>query len=417
MLPSLGKSIPDVIAEYKYKVNKIPELISEYVASVESVKLNTTIGGQYVGDVFGGHNRLYDSSMRDNLIKSAWLHIYHGLNIDVIASASDKKRFEMAMEKPPEFTLDNISATFGDYVKRPRFHILKGFAECFTSLDPSYKSHSKVKVGVAGLPKRIIMSGFGGYGQYAQDRLKNLIDSLLVYRGEPMTGYGEISDILDKMKRADYVKSYGLTFKYFKNGNCHIHFDAETARDINMALAEFYGEVLPDDAGEKPTERAASTAVSKDLQYYPTPRPAVDQLLRNLYIKRDSKVLEPSCGDGCILDALPPCDAVGVEFHTGRALEARAKGHSVVIGNFLEMPPEPKYDFVIMNPPFYGRHYVKHIDHAKKFLNEGGILVSILPATAWYDHGAVSGKWRDLPVGSFSDSGTNVPTGILTVFA
>lgn len=66
-----------------------------------------------------------------------------------------------------------------------------------------------------------------------------------------------------------------------------------------------------------------------------------------------------------------------------------------------------------MNPPFYGRHYVKHVQHALRFLKPGGTLVSILPATAHYDHDELKGEWRDLPVASFADAGTNVPTGLL----
>ena len=36
-----------------------------------------------------------------------------------------------------------------------------------------------------------------------------------------------------------------------------------------------------------------------------------------------------------------------------------------------------------------------------------------MAATAHYDHGELKGEWRDLPVGSFADAGTNVPTGLL----
>jgi hypothetical protein len=78
-----------------------------------------------------------------------------------------------------------------------------------------------------------------------------------------------------------------------------------------------------------------------------------------------------------------------------------------------------------MNPPFYGRHYAKHVRHAFKFLKPGGTLKAILPATARYDHGELDdmipksrwgdSAWRDLPVGSFSESGTNVNTTILTL--
>lgn len=45
-------------------------------------------------------------------------------------------------------------------------------------------------------------------------------------------------------------------------------------------------------------------------------------------------------------------------------------------------------------------------------------LVAVLPATARYDHGGLdhlNGRWEDLPVGSFAESGANVNTTILTV--
>ena len=109
--------------------------------------------------------------------------------------------------------------------------------------------------------------------------------------------------------------------------------------------------------------------------------------------------------------------AAGIEYHFGRAAEARAKGHNVLTANFLEQPAKAEFDIVLMNPPFYGRHYVKHVRHALKFLKPGGTLVSILPATAWYDHGELKGEWQDLPVGSFAEAGTNVPTGLLKLRA
>lgn len=66
-----------------------------------------------------------------------------------------------------------------------------------------------------------------------------------------------------------------------------------------------------------------------------------------------------------------------------------------------------------MNPPFAGCHWRKHLDHAMRFLVDGGGLVAILPGTAWYDGhlSDIKGTWRDLPVASFAESGTNVPTG------
>ena len=100
----------------------------------------------------------------------------------------------------------------------------------------------------------------------------------------------------------------------------------------------------------------------------------------------------------------------------------RAKGYGVMQANFLQVQPDPVFDFVLMNPPFYGKHYQKHVEHARKFLKPGGVLYAILPITAVTDHGFVDpGRgwdvWKDLPPGSFSESGTNINTGIVRMFA
>jgi SAM-dependent methyltransferase len=177
---------------------------------------------------------------------------------------------------------------------------------------------------------------------------------------------------------------------------------------------------------QSPT-KAPSTAVAKDLQFYWSPHEVIDRAMEfagvpNLHEWRNNppepmRILEPSCGDGRILDAIRARGhrGLGIEYHAGRVAEARAKGHSVVLSNFLECPPSREFDAVVMNPPFYGRHYVKHVRHALKFLKPGGVLVSILPATAYYDHKDIDGEWRDLPVASFAEAGTNVPTGMLKI--
>jgi SAM-dependent methyltransferase len=155
-------------------------------------------------------------------------------------------------------------------------------------------------------------------------------------------------------------------------------------------------------------------------QYYPTPVAVIDQILRNLSFSDGQMILEPSCGDGRIMDALRKqrvsLRVTGVEVDPGRAAEARAKGHHVMQANFLQCQPAADWDYVLMNPPFYGRHWKLHLDHALKFLKPGGHLVCILPASAHYDHGDLPGEWHDLPVASFAESGTNVPTGYLTCY-
>jgi hypothetical protein len=446
-LPARNRTVSDLIEEYEEKVANAPAAIQAVQEAWRNLELASTIQGKYAHGISRYYPHVSESDVKSSLLRSGWKAIYDRCQIDMIASADDKRLFERTFEKPPELTFENAKATFGDYLMRPRYHILRGLAEVFSQLDPAYKSHSNVKVGVKGLPKRVIVSNVGGYGSYGRDKIRDIINAIAAYRGEPLMSNAELGK-LDSFhsyssgpvageiafdgshhiaKDDDGIEkrapNRGVTLRKFQNGNGHVFFDKWALLDINRALAEFYGDVLPDVEEEDATPQA-STAVSKDLQFYWSPKKVIETALdeAGIYSPRYSgdrqyayRVLEPSCGDGRILDELRArgCDAFGIEVHAGRAAEARAKGHSVLTANFLEQPARADFDFVIMNPPFYGRHYVKHVNHAMKFLKPGGILVSILPASAYYDHKELTGQWRDLPQGSFSEAGTNVPTGIL----
>jgi len=439
------RTVADLIAEYEEKIANVENAIEAFNSAFDDLQMAGTVMGNFVEPI-GSRSYLNANSLKVNLLKSGWKAVYNRLDIAKIASAKDKKLFDQTMANPPPLTMETAKATFGDYLMRPRFHILRGLAEAFASLDPAYRSHSKVRIGVKGLPKRVILNGWGEYsGSWARDRFRDIVNALAAYQGIEHFAHAEFSAIsvmhdrgedavldgkpVSRTDRYGKVKTFqtvnrGLTVRKFGNGNAHVYFTPDTLLDINRALAEFYGEVLPD-AEPEGVKPSASTAVSKDLQFYPTPRAVVDAAMEFAGIPNPAhytnykmpilKVLEPSCGDGRILDVLHERgqDCFGIEYHPARASVARAKGHAVLTANFLEHPPTPEFDVVVMNPPFYGRHYAQHVRHAYKFLKPGGTLVSILPATAHYDHCELKGEWRDLPVGSFSESGTNVPTGML----
>lgn len=420
-VPSLQRSLSDIVAEYDQKKAAIKAAVGAFEKAGIDVQMAATIGGTYGrNNINVGH--VHDRELESNLLTSAWLHVYSGLSIDVIASPTDKRLFDQAMAAPPPFTIDNIRGTFGKYVLDPRGNILRGLAEVFCDLDQAYKSHDKVKIGVAGLPKRVVMRGFGQWDSYGKNQVQTILNALATYQGRPLTTWDEL-DSLVKHGRSD---SRGVQLKTFKNGNGHLHFEPATLADINRALAEYYGDVLADTVDEKPTQKAASTAVSKDLQYYPTPAVVVEKVIGGLYGIAGKRVLEPSCGDGRIMDGLRKAKAkpYGIEVDATRANQCRAKGHNVLTANFLETVPTRDFDFVVMNPPFYGKHYAKHVRHAFDFLKPEGTLVAILPITARYDHGLLEdlgsysrydGPWSDLPVGSFSESGTNINTTVFTV--
>lgn len=449
-VPALQRTVADLIEEYEAKHAAIEDAISAFDSAFTALGMAATVQGHFVEPV-GSKSYLHASSLRANLLKSAWMAVYHRVGVEAVSSAKDKALWKQTLASPPPLTMETAKATFGDYLMRPRFHILRGLAEAFAALDPAYRSHSKVRIGVKGLPKRIILNGWGEYSVgWARDRFRDIVNALAAYQGIEHFAHAEFGamDIMHRQgedavldgqsvcrtDRYGKVETFatvdrGMSIRKFGNGNAHVYFTPGTLLDINRALAEFYGEVLPD-AETEGVKPSASTAVSKDLQFYPTPRAVIDEAMEFAHIPNPAhysrhhgsapvlRVLEPSCGDGRIMDVLRERkqDAFGIEYHPGRAAEARAKGHSVLTANFLEHPARPEFDVVVMNPPFYGQHWRKHVDHALRFLKPGGTLVSILPATAHYDHGA-EGDWRDLPVASFSESGTNVPTGMLRLRA
>jgi hypothetical protein len=260
--------------------------------------------------------------------------------------------------------------------------------------------------------------------------VRDILNALAAYQRKPLAIHTEILSLfkneealLAEWEYTDYqgkpvtFPARGVRLRRFSNGNGHLFFEPDTLRDINLALAEYYGDVLPDCSEEKPDQQRQSTAVSKDLQYYPTPVAVVERVVSGIYIQQGDRVLEPSCGCGRFLDALRKAgaDVMGIEVDPGRVAHARAKGHRVMLANFLETVPTGDYSRVVLNPPFFKTHYAKHVNHALKFLKPGGTLTAILPVTARYDHGLLDGRWEDLPVGSFSESGTNINTTVLTM--
>lgn len=463
------RSLPDVVAEYDAKRAALPEAIATFEGAGRALHAAASVGGEYGQETIDTGRGVHLSTLERNLLRSAWMHVWKGLNLPQIASAKDKKNWEAAMASPAPFTLDNLRATFAPYLENPRATILRGLAEVFADLDPAYKSHEKVKIGVKGLPKRVILSYCGSAFGHGQDQLRNIINALAAVQGKPLIDGSDMAalredgdaliewrEVLDphesahvhrrRAERGEPPKTImtvgrGIWVRWFQNGNAHLFFGPEALRDINLALAEFYGDVLPDSPeadAERPAPRATGTAVSKDLQFYPTPKAVIDRVIAELGDLRGKRVLEPSCGDGRIMDALRDkgADVTGVEVDRARAEATRAKGHKILCDNFLRVDTSMgwhSFDLVVMNPPFYGKHYAKHVSHATRFLKPGGLLVAILPITARTDHSLLGRDWaekhgmkidtyysrdgfKDLPVGSFRESGTGINTTIFRAF-
>lgn len=136
-------------------------------------------------------------------------------------------------------------------------------------------------------------------------------------------------------------------------------------------------------------EVAEARKAKKQRAAFYTPLELVDQMVEAAGVHGESRCLEPSAGDGRIVHAL---EKAGVDLIHACEIEPtlhpviKKLGGILIGGDFLEMAAAPplwrSYDAVIMNPPFKGKEWLKHLEHAWKFLKKGGRLVAVLPDSA-----------------------------------
>jgi site-specific DNA-methyltransferase (adenine-specific) len=102
------------------------------------------------------------------------------------------------------------------------------------------------------------------------------------------------------------------------------------------------------------------------------------------WLRPGDRVVEPSCGDGAFLCALPgSVEAIGVEIDPMQAARARrASGRQVIVGDFLEVPQNDLglVQAIIGNPPFHAGTVAGFLRKSHEILEEGGQAGFILPA-------------------------------------
>lgn len=169
---------------------------------------------------------------------------------------------------------------------------------------------------------------------------------------------------------------------------------------------------------------SAPRAIVAD-QLFQTP-PALAARLAAL-VPAGTNTLEPSAGLGRIYRALRDLDdrqIVLVEIAPAccgelyRLIEGD-DATRLVQGDFLSQSPEVlgKFGAVVMNPPFRRGTDVKHIEHARRFLSPGGVLVAVCFAGAIQRRklAPVVDTWEELPPASFRSEGTDAATAIVTI--
>lgn len=171
-----------------------------------------------------------------------------------------------------------------------------------------------------------------------------------------------------------------------------------------------------------------ATNAKQEMGAFFTPRSIADQVAEIGDIRAEHRILEPSAGQGSILQAIgPKPDKVAVEINP-RFVDQLARGGApsgthIICADFLTCGADlGTFDRVLMNPPFSRQADIHHVRHAATFLKPGGRLVSIMSPSFLFRSNRLSAEFRcfledhgvsmedviRLPEGSFRESGTGV---------
>jgi len=177
---------------------------------------------------------------------------------------------------------------------------------------------------------------------------------------------------------------------------------------------------------------------ARDIGFFPTPPALATQLVEMAGVRDYDQCLEPSAGTGSIVRALLAAGGnVTCVERDPKMRAALAAWPGIVertitvlgLSDCLDLLPGPRFDRVVMNPPFarvgQGDH-LDHVRHAYQMVRVDGALASVLPAGVtfredrrhrafreWVEQ--VGGVITPLPDGSFKASGTMVRTCVLRV--
>lgn len=462
-LPAIQNEIGDIVSYRDEALATFDEALegleAVFATSARALELaKRANGGRSAGNSMGGERaealfrgffepEKAREKLREDLDASIWRNLLDRSGMRDLMDAAAKKEFETGLKTSvPEITEENIHATFETLTADAPAIFLRGLVNAFSDLDKRFKSHDGFKLGRVIILSHVFDTISGSFTNDA--RRNTIIDIERIFaklEGVDPDPSGLMGAIEESRRgtwgpQQSIVESRYFRIRGWKNGNAHLWFTRpDLVTKVNKMLAYHYGEVLPDAAerGEAPEDyEVRSTAVARDLQFYATPQAACEKVFENCHPRAGARVLEPSAGEGAIVRALlakqPDVEIDAIEIHPGRAtLLRQIRGvNSVRETNFLDVAPEPIYDLVVMNPPFYRTHWMDHVRHAFEFLAPGGKLVAILPASAEVNetrqHKAFRAwvekvtrrwnrRWIDLPAGSFASSGTNINTVLLTI--
>jgi site-specific DNA-methyltransferase (adenine-specific) len=141
---------------------------------------------------------------------------------------------------------------------------------------------------------------------------------------------------------------------------------------------------VPDRVQDHAPYQTPARCRTVELNQYFTPSWVCEAIVERHYRALDlaDTVLEPSCGDGRFLQALPAeVHAIGVEIDPVMAERARqATGRTIITGDFCTVEIPGPVTHVVGNPPFDAATIHAFLGRAHGLLEHGGTCGLLLPA-------------------------------------
>ncbi len=385
---------------------------------------------------------------RKQLDARVWMHVLLLTGMSNLMDRTAREQLDKDLSGDvPHFSADAARQVFSDLLGDAKLIFQRGLARCFSDLDRRFKSHDAFKLGSRIILTRVFDAfGMWNYHSKMEHTLADIERVFAVLDGK-QADPGALCRAIREGRRGhcfdphqSVTETPYFRVRCFQNGNAHLWFlRDDLVEKANKVLADYYGEVLPDAArpDDSPDDlRSKAGLPARDLSFYPTPDAVTKRCMDRLGLQNGARVLEPSAGTGNMVVHLlasgARVDAVEIDPDRCATLRRlRDPALMVIERNFLTMPAEPVYAAVLMNPPFFGTHWMEHVVHAYDFLAPGGTLVAVLPISADFGSSKKHETFRawakertfrrydslfeDLPTESFAASGTRISTVILTL--
>jgi len=193
-----------------------------------------------------------------------------------------------------------------------------------------------------------------------------------------------------------------------------------------------FGFVFPSD----PTDLLDQIAngekrnLKKEFQFFATPDPIADYLVELADIKTGEAILEPSAGQGAIIEAIyrknRNANVFAIELMKINSSILTKKGFQHQCCDYLKTESHPVIDKIIANPPFNKNQDIDHITKMYEDCKPGGRIVSIASKhwqlsnnkkeTAfrnWLDE--IDAEVIEIEKGAFKESGTMISSCIIVI--